>query len=74
MRCLMRFLDTYKLKKRPKWMSIIVWALSIFDCLNIDKSIKTTGLSKHKKNKHTSTHTKKHIDTREKHTWTKPIS
>ena len=47
-RCLLRFLDTYKLKKRPKWMSIIVWALSILDCLNIDKSIKTTGLSRHK--------------------------
>ena len=50
MRCLMRFLDTHKLKKGPKWMSIIVWALSIFDCLNIDKSIKTTGLREPVKN------------------------
>ena len=42
----MGFLDTYKLKKRPKWMPIIVWALSILDCLDID--IETTGLSRHK--------------------------
>ena len=42
----MRFLDTHKLKKGPKWMSIIVWTLSILDCLDID--IKTTGLSRHK--------------------------